>query len=117
MKLSFKTEAEAEEAGYMIRSLSSKHKSAEKPSLLRGTSVGPTNFAAAAAQESDQESVPSKIYKVLSVEEWDLILKGAKTVTLKQGEIIIAQGEEYQRIYQISKGSCRIEVSSYYSNW
>ncbi len=63
-----------------------------------------------AAQENDSETVPSKIYKVLSKGEWDLILKGAKTMTLKQGDIIIAQGEEYQRIYQISKGICRIEV-------
>jgi hypothetical protein len=39
-----------------------------------------------------------------------MILKGAKTITVAKDCVIITQGEKYQRIYQINRGQCRIEV-------
>lgn len=39
-----------------------------------------------------------------------MILKGAKTLTVEKDNVIVRQGEKYQRIYQINRGQCRIEV-------
>lgn len=38
------------------------------------------------------------------------MLKGAKSATYRKDEVVIATGESYQRLYQISKGHCRVEV-------
>lgn len=54
----------------------------------------------------------SHIYQVLSPMDWDMILKGAKSITVPKNGVIITQGEKYQRIYQINRGECRIEVSA-----
>lgn len=55
-------------------------------------------------------SAETKPSRALPQEDWDLILKGAKTIHVKKDALIIQQGEEFQRIYQINKGTCRTEV-------
>jgi CRP-like cAMP-binding protein len=42
-------------------------------------------------------------------EEWDEILKGAKLMTFKKGQIIVEEGTEHRKMYQISKGNCTVE--------
>ncbi|EGG20840.1 RasGEF domain-containing protein [Cavenderia fasciculata] len=41
-------------------------------------------------------------------DEWSAILKGAKTVQFKKGEVIIVEGVEFHKIFQIAKGECTI---------
>jgi len=41
--------------------------------------------------------------------DWELIIKGARTITYTKDDVIIEEGQKYQRIYQINKGICRIE--------
>lgn len=38
------------------------------------------------------------------------MLKGAKSISYAKDQVIVAQDENFQRIYQISRGRCRIEV-------
>ena len=57
----------------------------------------------------EEKKTPSA-YSILTNYDWDMILKGAKTVTLQKDDVIITQGEKYKRIYQINQGQCRIEV-------
>lgn len=52
----------------------------------------------------------TEVFNVLPQSDWDMMLKGARTITIPTDEIIINQGEEYQRIFQIVRGECRIEV-------
>jgi len=47
---------------------------------------------------------------MLQPEDWDLILKGLKVISFKKDHFIIHQHQQYQRIYQIVKGSCRVET-------
>jgi hypothetical protein len=44
-----------------------------------------------------------------SPEDWDLILKGARTVTYKKDDVIIREGEQFRRIFQLARGECRFE--------
>lgn len=41
--------------------------------------------------------------------DWNLLLKRAKYLTAEKDEVILEEGKSYQRIYQIIKGSVRIE--------
>ncbi|GAM27027.1 hypothetical protein SAMD00019534_102020, partial [Acytostelium subglobosum LB1] len=43
-----------------------------------------------------------------SKEEWEQILKGAKTLKFKKGEILVVEGTEFNKIFQIVKGECTI---------
>jgi len=45
----------------------------------------------------------------LTSSDWDLILRGAKRVTFKKNDVIISEGSDFQRIFQVVRGSCRIE--------
>jgi hypothetical protein len=50
----------------------------------------------------------------LTQRDWNLILSNtheSNTLTYNKNEIILKQGNEYRGIYQIVKGSCRIEVN------
>ena len=50
-------------------------------------------------------------FTVLTAEDWDVILKGgAKSINVPKDGVIISSGEQYQKIFQISKGTARIEV-------
>ena len=44
-----------------------------------------------------------------SPEDWDLILKGARTVTYKKDDVVIREGEQFRRIFQLARGECRFE--------
>lgn len=51
----------------------------------------------------------------LTSEDWKLILGGAKRLIAKQGTVIVSQNSNFQRIFQIIRGTCRIErVSDFY---
>jgi len=52
---------------------------------------------------------PKKSEDPMSAEDWDFLLKGSKAVKYAKDEIIIAEGAQYQRLYQLSKGVCRVE--------
>jgi len=42
-------------------------------------------------------------------DDWKLILKSSNKLTFQKDFVIMKEGEEYQRIYQIVRGSCVIE--------
>jgi len=44
--------------------------------------------------------------------DWDLLLTGASLVKYKNGEYIVREGKEHQRIYQIAQGSCTIKKNT-----
>eukprot|EP01103_Thecamoeba_quadrilineata_P019456 TRINITY_DN7892_c0_g1_i1.p1 TRINITY_DN7892_c0_g1~~TRINITY_DN7892_c0_g1_i1.p1 ORF type:complete len:1077 (+),score=244.67 TRINITY_DN7892_c0_g1_i1:35-3265(+) len=44
--------------------------------------------------------------------DWKHILEGAKSKIHKRDEVIIQEGQQYQRLYQINRGSCRIEKAT-----
>eukprot|EP01102_Stenamoeba_stenopodia_P000971 TRINITY_DN10882_c0_g1_i2.p1 TRINITY_DN10882_c0_g1~~TRINITY_DN10882_c0_g1_i2.p1 ORF type:complete len:1058 (+),score=235.92 TRINITY_DN10882_c0_g1_i2:60-3233(+) len=45
----------------------------------------------------------------LTENDWEEILKGAKSMSYKKDEVLIQEKLEYNNLYQISRGSCRIE--------
>ena len=60
----------------------------------------------AASWQIDEQTDPLNLTRA----DWDSILDGAKQITFKKGSTIILEGESYQRMYQVVKGSVRIEV-------
>jgi len=46
----------------------------------------------------------------MTPEDWKLIIGGAKRLVCKKGTTIIAEGNEFQRIFQIVRGKCRTEA-------
>jgi CRP-like cAMP-binding protein len=44
-----------------------------------------------------------------STADWELILKGARTATFKKDDVIIREGEQFRRIFQLFRGECRFE--------
>eukprot|EP01124_Arcella_intermedia_P026369 TRINITY_DN4941_c0_g1_i1.p1 TRINITY_DN4941_c0_g1~~TRINITY_DN4941_c0_g1_i1.p1 ORF type:complete len:1664 (+),score=378.11 TRINITY_DN4941_c0_g1_i1:107-5098(+) len=46
--------------------------------------------------------------KIVEEEDWRLILKGGKTVKYMRDEVIIHEGEYKRKIFQITRGQCRI---------
>lgn len=57
------------------------------------------------------ETPTTEVNNILPQTDWDMMLKGAKTSTLPEGHTLIQQNEEFQRIFQITRGICRIEVN------
>jgi len=49
-----------------------------------------------------QEDTPSK-------EEWNMILKNAKCLQFKKGEMIIREGEKHCRLFQLTNGKCIVQ--------
>jgi CRP-like cAMP-binding protein len=47
--------------------------------------------------------------EALTQSNWDLLLQGAKIQKYKKENAIIREGENFQRIYQMISGQCRIE--------
>ncbi len=45
----------------------------------------------------------------LTNEDWEALTQGAKKVLLQRGEVIMKEGESYQRMYQIVRGCVRVE--------
>lgn len=45
----------------------------------------------------------------LTKADWDLILKDAKLIKFSKNDIIIQEGDRFQRIFQVASGSCRVE--------
>ena len=68
------------------------------------------SFAEAGPAEDTFQIDLAKDPLSLTRADWDTILDGAKQITFPKGATIILEGESYQRMYQIVKGSVRIEV-------
>lgn len=51
-----------------------------------------------------------KIFEELPRDNWDAILTASKSITLPRNGVILSQGEKYQKMFQINRGTCRIEV-------
>ena len=47
--------------------------------------------------------------ELLTKNDWDYLLLSAKQVTYEKNQPIVLEGEQFQRIYQIVSGTCRIE--------
>ena len=45
----------------------------------------------------------------LSSIDWDLLLRGAKRIIFKKNDVLMKEGVESQRIFQLVRGYCRIE--------
>jgi len=45
----------------------------------------------------------------MSVNDWDTLLTGASLAKFRNGDYIVQEGVEHQRIYHIAKGSCVIK--------
>lgn len=114
LKLNFKTKAETTEALELIKSL---QQNVSKLPLQRPPPSEPQTKTV-----SNVEQDASQVFMMMSTEvfsdfillttnkDWDLMLKGAKSATYRKDEVVIAAGESYQRLYQISKGHCRVEI-------
>ena len=63
------------------------------------------------ADEIPQSPLPSsaRFQEFPTEEDWNLLLKRASYVTAERGTVILEEGKTYQRVYQIIKGSVRIE--------
>jgi len=50
--------------------------------------------------------------ELLNRNDWAILLKAAKLQTFQKNQPIVTQGQIFQRIYTIEKGSCRVEINS-----
>jgi len=50
----------------------------------------------------------SNITDIPSKDEWNQILKGTKPQIFKKGDVLITEGIEYQKIFQIIRGECSV---------
>merc|ERR1712137_742299 len=48
----------------------------------------------------------------LTVEDWNLILRGAKRLVLRKDAVIVPENSDMQRIFQLVRGTCRIQMST-----
>ena len=46
----------------------------------------------------------------LTVEDWNLILRGAKRLVLRKDAVIVPENSDMQRIFQLVRGTCRIQM-------
>lgn len=104
-----------EDAFQFIRSIW-KHQSGQKAPAApaaRTSSSSSSTRKDKAAEGDDDEAAPTtgdSTNKWLpSVEDWDLILKGARTVTYRKDDVVIREGEQFRRIFQLARGECRFE--------
>eukprot|EP01114_Cavostelium_apophysatum_P011920 TRINITY_DN2649_c0_g1_i2.p1 TRINITY_DN2649_c0_g1~~TRINITY_DN2649_c0_g1_i2.p1 ORF type:complete len:1487 (-),score=443.17 TRINITY_DN2649_c0_g1_i2:51-4511(-) len=106
-KFGFKNKQDASDALEFIKQLSAK-----KP--LPGTRLSRVFTTELATPRSRSSTLDTdemgRVFKVLPAEDWDLFLKGAKSLHVDKDGAVTTQGEVYQRIYQISRGHCRIEI-------
>jgi CRP-like cAMP-binding protein len=47
--------------------------------------------------------------EILTTEDWDLILSGAKVTVFRDNEVIIEEGKKQEGIFQLGYGRCRVE--------
>jgi CRP-like cAMP-binding protein len=103
-----------EDAFQFIRSIW-KHQSGQKPSGATSPKASSTkkDKSAEPAPADDDDAAPttgdSGNKWLPSVEDWDLILKGARTVTYRKDDVVIREGEQFRRIFQLARGECRFE--------
>eukprot|EP01124_Arcella_intermedia_P005670 TRINITY_DN13354_c0_g2_i1.p1 TRINITY_DN13354_c0_g2~~TRINITY_DN13354_c0_g2_i1.p1 ORF type:complete len:1073 (+),score=274.40 TRINITY_DN13354_c0_g2_i1:427-3219(+) len=57
--------------------------------------------------KKEDEDITKKLQP--TPEDWQLILKGSRTVHYQKDEVIIKEGKKYRQLYQLTKGVCRIE--------
>jgi CRP-like cAMP-binding protein len=77
------------------------------------TTSTPTSISSNSPKPGDLLSTIDKRKEIdrfmLSEEDRAKILKGAKCLTYQKDEYVISEGDMFQRIYQLARGSCRIE--------
>jgi serine/threonine protein kinase/CRP-like cAMP-binding protein len=54
-------------------------------------------------------AVHSELAK-LTQEQWRLFLRGADSLRLKRGHLVIKEGDDQRALYQVVDGSCRVEL-------
>ena len=54
-------------------------------------------------------AVHSELAK-LTQEQWRLFLRGADSLRLKRGQLVIKEGDDQRALYQVVEGSCRVEL-------
>jgi len=96
-KISLNNVNQAKEAFDIIHPLWKKE-TVPKQSTLRRQSVK-------SSKEMD------KIFQELPASDWELILSGAKSISLPYGSVILEQGEKYQKMFQINRGVCKAELA------
>jgi signal-transduction protein with cAMP-binding, CBS, and nucleotidyltransferase domain len=101
----FSSEKEADEAYDMLSSL---WDSCNTRTISRAMSME-RGMKDIAAKYRDREKDPED----LTQDDWGFLLQGAKMPVYERGQKIIGEGEQFQRIYQIVKGTCRIEKAAF----
>jgi len=95
-KFSFNTDADQTEAFDMMESL-----------WMSSVYVRSGNTQPRRNKSSDGDTAPEED-EGLTTEDRAALLEGAKVQRFFQGQEIIAEGADFQRVYQIDKGTCRI---------
>jgi CRP-like cAMP-binding protein len=106
LRFVFADESEAETAYRFIQRIWQRRNL--RSSSMEAPQAGSTRVLS--LQEAEEENKANDTFSVLPAADWELLLSGAKSVTVPRDEIIITQGQKYQRLYQISRGRCRIEL-------
>ncbi|EGC34233.1 hypothetical protein DICPUDRAFT_168747 [Dictyostelium purpureum] len=106
-KFVFKSQDDLSESIPIAHQIWSNHRGGPKlyaPSVAASSTPPKANTVGRAESFSNIKDLPSK-------EEWNQILKGTKPVIYKKGDILICEGVEYQKIFQIVKGECSVVKS------
>eukprot|EP01097_Dermamoeba_algensis_P009489 TRINITY_DN667_c0_g1_i4.p1 TRINITY_DN667_c0_g1~~TRINITY_DN667_c0_g1_i4.p1 ORF type:complete len:916 (-),score=254.98 TRINITY_DN667_c0_g1_i4:345-3092(-) len=102
----FKTEKERDDALTIVSSLWKKvsvsDESSRSSSKLRSASL------VNELRDSQEDDKPFEDQEPLTKEDLELLLKGAKLVSYPKEAIVVQEGQLYQRLFQINKGTCRI---------
>ncbi|KYQ94307.1 RasGEF domain-containing protein [Tieghemostelium lacteum] len=109
-RLTFSTQKEREDAYGMINILweSSKHSATSPDEIKRNLQQERNKVANATLKTRSNKNKGDELTK----EDWELIgREGSRCTIYKKDEVIVCEGEKMQRIYQIGRGSVRIEKS------
>lgn len=77
-------------------------------SSLRNSSI-PESAISEINKKASKESLIYDDPEALNKEDWDMLLQGAKLQSYPKDTVIVQEGDNFQRIYQIVEGVCRIE--------
>jgi CRP-like cAMP-binding protein len=77
-------------------------------SQFSATSSAPSDDAAAADDDEEfGDDISSKFE--LTPQDWQKILKGANLVAFQKGDFVIREGDQFQRVFQLLRGSACIQ--------
>eukprot|EP01112_Ceratiomyxa_fruticulosa_P020856 TRINITY_DN7222_c0_g1_i1.p1 TRINITY_DN7222_c0_g1~~TRINITY_DN7222_c0_g1_i1.p1 ORF type:complete len:1155 (-),score=208.22 TRINITY_DN7222_c0_g1_i1:41-3505(-) len=109
-KYSFKFYSDFCEAEQLVSALWRRNQKSKKP----GWSVSPLTSTSSGTSLASLVNSPIKSYVILNTnlptkEDWAIILKGAKKISLKKGQVIVHEGQNLRRMLVITKGECSVE--------